>query len=157
MSRTVVSRKIGAPVARVFRTVADIREFSKAVPDIVGVEFLSERRSGDGTRFRETRKVGGREASTELEVIEYVEDDRVRLVSDAGGTQWDSVFTVVESDGGTVLELVMEARPYRLLARITTPLMKRMIQKALEKDMDAVKTYCAAQAGEHGSNTGSSV
>lgn len=156
MSRTVVNRTIDAPVARVFRTVADIREFSKAVPDIVGVEFLSERRSGEGTRFRETRKVGGREATTELEVIEYVEDDRVRLVSDAGGTQWDSVFTVVESDGGTVLELVMEARP-GLLARITTPLMKRMIQKALGKDMDAVKAYCEAQSGEHGSNTGSSV
>ena len=43
---------------------------------------------------------------------------------------------------GTELNLTMEARPHTLLARITMPLIKRMIGRALEKDMDAVKRYC---------------
>ncbi len=142
MTRTHVSRSIEAPVTRVFRTISDIREFSKAVPDIVGVEFLSESRAGVGTRFRETRRFGKREAVTELEVTELVDDDRVRLVSDSGGTVWDSLFTVEETDGCTELKLVMEARPHGFLARITTPLLKGVVRKALEKDMDAVKTFC---------------
>lgn len=142
MTRTVVTRAIDAPVTRVFRTIADIRVFSKAVPDIVAVEFLTECRSGAGTRFRETRQLGAKETTTELEVTEYSENARIRFVSDAGGAEWDSVFTVKEADGGTVLELVMEARPHGLLARIITPLMKGMIRKALEKDMDAVKAFC---------------
>lgn len=101
MSQTRISRTIDAPVDRVFRTVADVREFSAAVPDILGIEFLSETRSGVGTRFRETRRFGKREAATELEVTEYEMGQRVRIVSDAGGTVWDSLFTVRPADGGT--------------------------------------------------------
>ena len=46
------------------------------------------------TRFRETRVMKGREASTVLEVTEYESPRRIRLVSDEGGTIWDTVFTV---------------------------------------------------------------
>lgn len=142
MTRTRVTRTIDAPPERVFRVIADIRRYSKAQPDIVDVEFLSDSEYGVGTRFRETRRMGKRETTTELEVTELVENDRVRIVSDAGGTVWDSQFTVRGRDGGTELTLVMEARPHRLLARITTPLMAGMLRRALEKDMDAVKAYC---------------
>ena len=83
----------------VFRTVAHVEQFSQAVPGILRVEFLSEVKSGVGARFRETRMMMGREASTELEVTEYVENERVRIVSEAGGALWDTVFTVVRRTG----------------------------------------------------------
>jgi uncharacterized protein YndB with AHSA1/START domain len=85
MAQYVATRSIAAPVARVFETVAHIDRFQEAIPHITNVEFLTETHSGVGTRFRETRLMRGREASTELEVTEYVPDERVRLVSDAGG------------------------------------------------------------------------
>ena len=94
MGRTTVSRTIKAPSAAVFETVAQVDNYTKAVPDIVEVEYLSEQHMGVGTRFRETRLMGKRKASTELEVTEYVPNERVRLVSDQGGTIWDTVFTV---------------------------------------------------------------
>jgi uncharacterized protein YndB with AHSA1/START domain len=147
MSQTRLSRTIAAPVDRVFRTIADVREFSTAVPDIVEVELLSETRSGAGTRFRETRRFGKREAATELEVTEFEANQRIRIVSDAGGTVWDSLFTVRPAAGGTHLELVMDARPHALLARITTPLMRGVVRRAIERDMDAVKAYCEAGGG----------
>ena len=146
MTRTRIVRKIDAPVKAVFDAVADASNFSRAVPDIVRVEFLGESRVGVGTRFRETRVMRGREASTVLEVTEYVRNERVRMVADAGGTVWDSLFTVMgvgEGDGERVrLELVMEARPYRLMARLLVPLMRRVVAKAVEGDMDAVKGWC---------------
>ncbi len=142
MSRTTVHRKIDAPADFVFRTVAEIDNYSKAIPHIVNVEFLSDVRRGVGSRFRETRLMMGREASTILEVTEYVENERVRLVSDEGGTIWDSVFTVSPVDGGTELMLVMDAAPYTFKSRILVPIMKFVIRMGLVKDMDAVKEYC---------------
>lgn len=146
MTRTRIVRTIDAPVETVFEAVADISNFSRAVPDIVRVEFLGDSRVGVGTRFRETRVMKGREASTVLEVTEYVRNERVRMVADAGGTVWDSLFTVTavgEGDGGrTRLELVMEARPYRVMARLMVPLMRGVVAKAVEGDMDAVKGWC---------------
>lgn len=142
MPTFAASRTVHAPVDRVFRTVSEIENFARALPHIVKVEFLSEMRTGQGTRFRETRLMNGREAITTLEVTEYVENDHVRLVADAGGTIWDTVFSVTEENGATRLEMVMEARPHRFLARIFNFFIRGMVQKAIESDMDGVKTYC---------------
>ena len=99
-----------------------------------------------GARFRETRLMGGRRATTELEVTEYVPDERVRFVSDQGGTIWDTTFTVEPGPDGraTRLVLVMEARPYKLVSRLVTPLMKGVVAKAIATDLDAVKAYAEA-------------
>jgi uncharacterized protein YndB with AHSA1/START domain len=59
MSPIIVTRTIRAPVDLVFQTVADIRRFSQALPHVVKVEFLSDARTGVGTRFRETRLING--------------------------------------------------------------------------------------------------
>ncbi len=142
MTRIVVEREVEAPIDRVFRTVAHIEEFQRAVPHIVRVDFLSDVKTGVGTRFRETRLMKGKEAETELETTEYVENDRVRMVADSHGTVWDTVFSVTESGGVTHLTLSMDARPHELLSRLTVPLIKGMVRKAVEGDMDLVKEYC---------------
>ena len=142
MASVTVSRRIDAPVDAVFRTVAHVERFSQAVPHILRVEFLSDVRSGVGARFRETRTMMGREASTELEVTEYVDNERVRIVSEAGGALWDSVFTVARNGETTELKLVMDARPQSMSARMTLPLIMGTVRKAIEQDMDAVKAFC---------------
>ncbi len=125
-----------------FETVADIRNFSKAVTDIVDVEFLSDQKSGVGTRFKETREINGREASTELEVTEYEQNDHIRMVSDSHGTVWDSLFSVKRINGNTELTLVMDANAYKFLPKLLNPVMRYFIKKEIAKDMDAVKLYC---------------
>ncbi len=145
MSSITVTKQINAPKALVFKTVSDIRDFSKAIPEIINVEFLSTREYGVGTKFRETRDMNGREVSTELEVTEFEENEHIRIVSDTMGTLWDSIFTVKEKDGGTELILMMDANAYKLLPKLINPLMKGVMRKALEKDMVAVKRYCEAE------------
>ena len=148
MPNVTVTRRIEAPADVVFRTVALVEQFSQAVPGILRVEFLSEVKSGVGARFRETRMMMGREASTELEVTEYVENERVRIVSEAGGALWDTVFTVAPDGEGTALKMVMDARPQTLSARTLVPLILGTVQKAVEEDMDAVKSFCEHPAGQ---------
>ena len=84
----------------------------------------------------------GKESSTELEVTEYVENDRIRLISDTHGTIWDTVFTISLIDAGTELIMTMEARSYKLIPKIMNPVIKGMIKKMIEIDMDYVKEFC---------------
>ncbi len=148
MSHTEIQRTIAAPADKVFAAVADVRQFSRAVENIERVEFVSDTRTGLGTRFRETRIMRGREATVELEITEFAAPERVRFLSEAGGVKWDTVFTVAAArDGNTRLTLVMEATPLTFAARLMVPLMKGMVRKAIAADMDAVKAYCEGSSG----------
>ena len=139
------SRTIAAPLDLVFQTVSDVRNFRDAVPHITHVEFLSEQQVGAGTRFRETRLMNGREHTVELEVAEYIDNDRVRLISDAGGTIWDTTFTVSKGSYNVELEMQMDIKPHTLFARIITPLIRGMVVKGVTSDMDAVKAFCESK------------
>ena len=142
VTTTRVSRTIAAAPAEVFDCVAHIERFREAVPHILDVEFLTESTAGTGARFRETRLMGKREATTELEVKDYDPPRLVRMVSDTGGAVWDTTFTVAPLGASSRLEMVMEARPHSLLARLTVPLFGRLVAKAVEADIDAVKDFC---------------
>ncbi len=142
MTRYASQRRIKAAPSFVFQTFAFPENFQKSIPHIVKMEFLSEQRSGVGTRFRETRLMGKREAMTELECTEFVENSHVRFVSDAGNTIWDTVMTVTPDGKDAKVQMVMDAKPYKFMARVVGPLIKGIVSKALEKDMDCLKTYC---------------
>jgi uncharacterized protein YndB with AHSA1/START domain len=141
--RVHATRTIRAPIERVFQTLARAEEFSKVVPGITRVEFLSEQHYGVGTRIRETRMMNGREAIGDLEVTELVENQRIRLVTTAGGAEWDTVFSVTPSEASTVLlDMEMEARPQGWFSKFVTPLVLGMVDAGVQRDMDAVKTTC---------------
>lgn len=142
MSKVVVEKNIDAPIPEVFNAVADVREFSKVVGNITNIEFLTEQKTGVGTKFRETRVMNGKEATTELEVTEYDENEKVRLVADAGGTIWDTIFETKPSNNATLLTMNMEARPYKLISKVMNLFIMGFVTKAIEKDMDAVKHFC---------------
>lgn len=143
MTTITRSMTIAAPVEAVFDTIAHVDRFAEAVPNVKDVEYLGETRRGVGTRFKETREIKGRVGTTVLEVTEYGENEKVRIVSDAGGTIWDTLFTVERfGEGTTQLGMVMEARPHTLFARISTPLVKGMVGKGIEADLVSVKEYC---------------
>ena len=142
MTPIIVTRRVKASPDIVFRTVADIREFARVLPHVVSYEFLTEQKSGVGTRFRETRLMQGKEASTELEVTEYDPPERVRLVADSHGTVWDTVFSVASEGDEAVLTMTMDARSYQWLPWIMNRLIKGMITKAVERDLDLVMEFC---------------
>ncbi|MEZ6094883.1 MAG: SRPBCC family protein [Pirellulaceae bacterium] len=137
-----INLRVHAKHEDVFEVISDVRNFAKAVPDITKVEFLTDQKSGEGTRFREFRQMKDKEHSTVLSVTEMVPNRMIRMVADAGGAEWDSVFSVVPRDDETDLSMKMVARPHNFLAKLMLPLMRSMIRKAVEKDMVAVKEYC---------------
>ncbi|MEQ1826866.1 MAG: SRPBCC family protein [Pirellula sp.] len=140
--QTESSCTVQATRARVFEVLANAEEYSKAVPGIQRVEFLSTQRRGSGTRIRETRKMHGQEATAELEVTEFVEGQRIRLVTVAAGTTWDTLFEVNDQDTHTAnLKMTLLAIPKTLVSRLTTPLMLGLVRRGVESDMKAAKAY----------------
>ena len=133
-----------APLELVFIRISDVRRFAEVNDDVLNIEFLTEQQEGVGTRFKETRNMNGREATTTLELTEFVANDHVRFISDEGGAIWDTIMSVQPKDGRTELSMVMDARPHKFLARIITPLIKGMVTKAVVKDMDNLKVWCEA-------------
>lgn len=145
MRQIEARRVIRAPREEVFDLTANIDNYVEVVPNITNVEFLSDHRSGVGARFRETRQMGKRSATTELEVTEYEPPETARFVSDEGGTIWDTRYTYESTEGGTELTMVMDIKPYTLRAKLITPLIQRTVAKAVESDMDAVKQHCEGE------------
>ncbi len=105
MGKATATRQINASVEKVFQAISDVSTFEKTNPNIINIEMLSTQTSGVGTRFRETRTMNGREATTELEFTEYVENEHVRIVSDAGGTIWDTLMKLTPEGKTTRLDM----------------------------------------------------
>jgi uncharacterized protein YndB with AHSA1/START domain len=145
MATVRIVRSIQAPAAVVFRAVADPQLFAQAIGGVTRLEFLSAVRSGVGTRFRQTRRMDGRESTMEFEITEHVGNERVRIVNETHGTTWDSVFTVAPAGSSATLSMVMTTRSRRLLPRLLMPLICLVIRKAVARDIDAVKALCEAR------------
>jgi len=145
MPQVTVSRMIRAPKELVFRAITDIGNLPETNPDIVRVEFLGDVEEGVGTRFRETRRMKNKEMPTDLEITEFVGNERARMVADSHGTIWDTTFTVTSNGELTRLEIAMDANGKSLMPRIMNRLFKGLFKVGLEKHVGAVKAYCEAQ------------
>lgn len=152
MKPIVISRSIVVSLDLVFETVSDIRSFREAVPHIKGIEFLSDQQVGVGKRFLETREMRGREQTVELEVAQCGETTRVRMISDTGGTVCGALFTVVEDIDQVTLQVQMDIKPYTASAKLTVPLIKGVVAKAVGYDLESVKAYCESNQNLDGSS-----
>ena len=78
-----MSRAISAPVGNVFQAVAAIEQYPETFPSETTIEFVGEQREGVGTCFKETRLRSGRDGTSEVEVTEFVDGDRIQLKDEA--------------------------------------------------------------------------
>jgi len=142
-----VSAHIGAPADAVFAAITDLAALPDTIPNVVAVEFLTEQRTGAGTRFKETRLMNGKEHVTELEVVEQDDAARTaRMVSDMHGTVWDTRIQVSPADGGSLAEFAMDCRGKGVVQKVMNVLMQGMFRKGMQAHLDAFKTACEAEA-----------
>ena len=78
---TIEERVVAAPHA-VFSVATDLENVGRWMPNFVRVERLTDGRFGVGTRWRETRKMFGAEATEEFEVTRCDPPRRVELFVD---------------------------------------------------------------------------
>lgn len=142
MAVVTVTTPVAANADRVFHAISDVEHLPDTVPAIVSVEFLGERRTGVGTRFRETRRMGNQTHRTELEIVAFDPDARtLRMVSRTPGTLWDTTLAVHPTGSGSelVLRMAAESAGWRRLLHVA---MRGLYRRGLAAHVAAVKAWC---------------
>lgn len=135
-----VERPIAAPRDRVWEALTDLHGMPGTLSGVTRVEVLTEGPFQTGTRWIETRKMFGKEATEEMWVTACQAPSRYVVEAESRGAHYVSEFTVREAGPGrTVVRMTFSARPPRgvggLLAKLLGGLGRRAVAKAVERDL----------------------
>ena len=143
-------KRVRANILSVFEVFADVRKIEARIPGILKVELLSEGPVGPGFRWRETRKMMGKEATEEMWFDEFDPPRRYTVKAHSHGTQYLSVYDFEAAGDETVVHMTFSAEPETLGAKILAALLgwmgKGTVKKMLEADMDALATHVESQS-----------
>lgn len=146
MNAVTVSRRIAAPRDVVWATITDLDRAPQVMPAIQRIERLQGDGFEVGTRWRETRKVFGREATETMEVTAVDPPHRYVVEADASDAHYRSEFTLADEAGGTRVTMTYDAEPRgtasRLMAATVGRLLTGATRKAVAADLDDVARAC---------------
>lgn len=137
---------IEAPRGAVFQTMSDLEAADEWMPNLVGIDRQDDGEFGVGTRFRETRKMYGREATEVFEVIGCQPDERLEYFVDGSEGaigKGEFYYSYVLKDVGTGTEIRLVGRVERLgwFGELLARLFKRMYVGAIDEDLRCLKNY----------------
>ncbi len=151
----VVERRIAAPVDRVWDALTDLENAPNVLSGVDAVEVLARSPEGGfgvGTRWRETRRMMGKQATEEMYVT--ASEAPVRYVAEASshGAHYVSEFAL-RADGpdATTVRMTFSAEPpggvVGLLTKIFGGLGTRAVAKAIAKDLADVAAAVEGRGG----------
>jgi len=143
-----VRERIAAPPERVFVVASDFANAAKTIEGILRVEMLTPGPVGVGTRFRETRKMFGKEASEEMTVAELEPPRRYVLLAESHGARYRSELRFEPQDAGTEVVMTFRGEPLTVVAKVMAALMKPMMKsmaKHCAKDLTDLKRSIEAE------------
>lgn len=142
--KVIVSVDIDAPQQKVFEVVSDIDNAESRIDGIEKIEILSSQRSGLGLKWQETRTMFGKEATEIMEITEWSPPELYHVSAHSHGMDYDTDVTFKAVDSKTKVSMIFTGKPISLLAKLMTPLgllFQGATKKALQKDLDDLKTY----------------
>ncbi|MFI6421277.1 SRPBCC family protein [Streptomyces sp. NPDC050842] len=148
----VVERRVAASPGRVWEAITDLRDMPRVLSGVEKVEVLTEGGFGVGTRWRETRRMLGKEATEEMTVTECVPPDRYVTVADSHGMHYVSELTLkADGDGGTILRMHFSGGPASgrkpgFVARLLARFGAKAVAKALRKDLTDIANAVESRA-----------
>ncbi len=137
-----MTETVARPPADVFAAAADFANSPSRISAIIRVEMLTGGPVGVGTKFRETRRMFGKEASEVMTVTEFEPPRRYVLGCESHGCRYRSEIRVEPMGPGSRLVMVFGAEPLTFFAKLMSFLMKPMIRsmaKMCGKDLAELK------------------
>jgi carbon monoxide dehydrogenase subunit G len=143
MKEIAVARIIDATPARVWEVLTDLEHAAQTLCGVLSVQVLTDGPSALGTRWRETRKMFGRETSEELRVTDNDPVRRTQVRAESGGAAYVTEFVLTPLEGGTRTELQMRfgadllspSVVQRVAMKAFAGLATRATTKQLEQDL----------------------
>ncbi|ADX74300.1 uncharacterized conserved protein [Pseudarthrobacter phenanthrenivorans Sphe3] len=138
---TSLTQHIKATPEKVWSVITDIPGSAATLSGVDSVQLLTDGPYGEGTRWKETRKMMGRSETVEMWVAEAEPNRSTTVKALQGGADYTTRFTLAPRDGGTDLTLTFGAEVLKptVGGRILMLLFGRMgmaaTRKALAKDL----------------------
>ena len=147
MTEIEISREVAAPAAVTWEVATDIDGLPEVVEAIESVERISGPEFGVGTRWRETRRMLGRAASEEMEIIAVDPGRSYEVAARSGGADYRSVLAVSAIDGHRCRgSMSFEARPTSAVPKLLSATLGRLFVGATRKMVEGDLTDVARTA-----------
>jgi len=141
---------VAADPARTFEAFTDLRNAAKNIRGIKHIEVLTEGPVRQGTQFRETRTMFGKDAVELMEVTAFDAPRGYSVGCGSCGARFDTDFRFTPESGGTRVDVSMKAVPTSLFAKVMAPLtgwmMAGTMRKCFENDLADIKAVAEGKA-----------
>jgi hypothetical protein len=150
-----VQRVVEASQEQAFEVYSDVTRAKEYLRGVTRIEMLSPGPVGQGTRWRETRLMFGREATEELWIERFDAPRAYSVAAESNGVRYLTTFTFEPAPargaallGGetTLVTLRFESTPLTRFARVFGLLLGRALlgtmRKALAQDLDDLAAAC---------------
>mgnify|MGYP005831450779 CR=1 FL=1 len=145
---------ISKSVEEVFSFAANMDNSTKIMQNVVAIEKLTEGPIQVGTRFKETREIRGRQASSIIEFIEFLPNERYVVKSEANGLKviyhYDFKPTV---DGGTKVHFQGDIHTSGFVMKLTKPIIRKILKKEDGDHLSQLKRVLEGNAVEEETTT----
>jgi len=137
---------IAKPKEKVWKVITDIENAVGRISSIIDIDVLEKPESGFvGFKWKETRKMFGKEATEVMWVTDSVENEYYSTRAESHGSIYISRLSLTESDGITTLTMSFSGEAQSILAKILSTLMGFLIKgsmaKELQKDLVDIKKF----------------
>ncbi len=135
---------IDASKESIWNVITDIDNAAATIGGIESLEVLDRPASGlVGLKWRETRKMMGKDAIETMWITDAVENDHYKTRAESHGCVYVSCLRITETNGGNALSMSIESKPQTLMAKlIGVPMMvvfKGSLKKMLMKDLKDIR------------------
>lgn len=147
--RITSSVLVHAPIERVFEVFTDLSRAQERLSNVVALELLTPGPVGVGTRWRETRRMMGQEATEEMSITAYDPPREYEVVAESHGARYRTHFGFLPEDGAIRVTMDFSAEAVTVVAKllsITGILFRSATEKALQADLDDLRR--ASEAGD---------
>lgn len=151
MSDLTASMTVHAGPARVFAVMTDLANAAKIIPEIVRTELLTPGAFAAGTRWRETRRMMGKEATVELTVTECRADAGYTVTCEAMGTKFTTRFDFRPSTSGCAIDVNVDMESKGLMAKMAAAAMKGPMKTTVMRDLERIKAAAEGAGSTRGS------
>jgi carbon monoxide dehydrogenase subunit G len=148
----VVQRRIAAGQDAVWAALTDLAGMERVLSGVSKVEVLTQGPFGVGTRWRETRRMFGKDATEEMWVTASEPPRRYVVEAESHGTHYISEWRLTaDGPASTTVGMTFTGVPSGgaagLLARVLGGLGAKAVSRAIAKDLDDVAAAVEGRAG----------
>jgi carbon monoxide dehydrogenase subunit G len=141
MTSVELERQVAAPVERVWQVFTDLDRAPANLTGVSGIQRQDDRPFGEGTTWRETRRMYGRDYTETLTVTVCRPPERYVVEADSTGAHYATEFLFTPVDAAiTQVRVRFRAEgtnaAARLFDRLLGGMMSASVRKTLRRDLD---------------------